>query len=646
SQAPGDSSRWFVVEKGGAVKTFPDANPTAATTFIDISARVDAANNESGLLGMAFHPSFATNHQVFLSYDTPDNTSPAGFHSVISRFVSNDGGATLDQASEQVLLTIAQPFTNHNGGNIVFGPDGYLYAGFGDGGSGGDPMKNGQNVNVLLGKMLRLDVDGGTPYAIPPTNPFASGGGKKEIYAWGLRNPWRWSFDSVTGELWCGDVGQDLYEEIDKIQLGGNYGWNVMEASHCYNAATCNMSGLILPIAEYDHSVGNAITGGYIYRGTAITSLIGTYIYGDEVSGRIWGLFYDTTGKATPQVLIDNSGHNISSFGQGNDGELYLCSYGDGKIYKLVPPPTSPPPSTFPQLLSQTGCVDPQHPTVPAAGLIPYDLNAPLWSDGAAKRRWIALPDGKQIHVNTDGDWDLPIGSVVVKEFSVGGKRVETRLLMHHADGDWAGYSYEWNDAETDASLLPAGKVKAVGGQSWTYPARAECLQCHSTAAGRTLGLESGQLNRDYAYPTGRLSNELATLAHIGLFDAPFDQAGAARYPTYDGTDPLDARARSYLHANCSICHRPNGNGQGPADLRYSTAFKDTMVCNAMPQEGDLGLAGALLLIPGMPAKSILSLRMHALDVNRMPPLASHVVDAQGTSLIDSWIQSLTACPP
>jgi uncharacterized repeat protein (TIGR03806 family) len=646
-QAPGDSSRFFLAQKNGLVKRFAnDANVSSAATFIDITARVNSGPNEAGLLGMAFHPNFAQNHQVFLSYTAYSSTSPANLKSTISRFVSNDGGATLDPASEQVLVAFDQPFENHNGGNILFGPDGFLYAGFGDGGSGGDPLGNGQNINVLFGKMLRINVDGGSPYSIPPDNPFASGGGRGEIYAWGLRNPWRWSFDRATGELWVGDVGQDRYEEVDHVQLGGNYGWNIREGFHCYNATTCNTAGLIDPIVEYDHSQGISITGGYVYRGAAIPPLVGTYLYGDYGSGTIWGLFYDpVTGRPAPQPLTQ-AGFNISSFGEGNDGELYVLRYGSsGAVYKVVAAGGST--GTFPQTLAATGCFDAADPTRPTSGLIPYGVNAPLWSDGASKERFLALPDGSQIHVGADGDFDLPIGSVLVKTFSLDGMRVETRLLVHHADGDWAGYSYEWNDAGTDATLLPASKTKAVGSHTWYFPSRAQCLECHTTAAGRTLGLELGQQNGDFVYPsTNRVANQLATLDHIGLFDAPLPGAPQTlpAYPAFDSSAPVSDRAKSYLHANCSICHRPGGIGGGPQDFRYATPLAMMNVCNVAPTRGDLGVSGAQLVAPGMPDHSIVWLRMNSLDAPRMPPLATHVLDTQGLGIIGDWIRQLTGC--
>ena len=601
---------------------------------------------------MAFHPDFARNGQVFLSYTGYGGAT--NLRSRIARYTSPDGGRTLDPASEVILLTVDQPYNNHNGGNIVFGPDGDLYIGFGDGGSGGDPQGNGQNKNALLGKMLRIDVNttqGAQRYGIPADNPFARGGGRPEIYALGLRNPWRWSFDRATGELWAGDVGQTKLEEIDRIERGGNYGWNMKEGTQCYRPATgCSSAGLIDPVVEYGRTEGTSVTGGYVYRGSAIPSLVGAYIYGDYVSGRIWRITYDpVTGRPSPQLLLDTS-YNISSFGEGNDGELYVVSYG-GRLYRFTQ--ASPPPATsFPDRLSETGCVDPRDATRPAAGLIPYDVNVELWSDAAEKRRWLALPTGARIHINDDGDWDLPIGTVLVKEFRIGGQRIETRLLVRHDDGGWAGYSYEWNDQQTEATLLPAGKIRPVGPagsdtQRWSYPSRPQCLSCHNTAAGGTLGLETAQLNREIVYPTGRRSNQLATLDHIGLFDAPLGATPEAqpRYPAPGGSEPVAERARAYLHANCAQCHRPGGPGQGPLDLRYTTALAAANLCNQAPENGDLGVSGAVLLAPGDPARSILSLRTKTLDATRMPPLASSIVDAAGTALIDSWITSVSTCP-
>lgn len=337
-QAPGDDSRWYVVERAGVVRVFentPDVD--ASSVFIDLTREVESGPGEAGLLGIAFHPQFATNGEVFLSFTRP------GLVSHISRFVSDDGGATLDRASEQSILTIPQDFNNHNGGNIAFGPDGYLYAGFGDGGSSNDPLGRAQATTDLLGAMIRIDVDGGVPYAIPPDNPFAGnplcvqGFGAvdcPEIHAWGLRNPWRWSFDTDTGELWVADVGQDEWEEIDIITPGGNYGWPFREGAHCNISDPCTTAGLIDPVAEYGHDLGQSVTGGYAYRGTAMPAFDGVYFYADFISGRIWGLFDDGAGGFESQELADTE-LSISSFAQDHDGELYVLDYDAGVVYRI-----------------------------------------------------------------------------------------------------------------------------------------------------------------------------------------------------------------------------------------------------------------------------------------------------------------------
>lgn len=330
-QVPGES-RFFIVEKRGTVQAVSN---NVATLVLDIRSRVDDSAEESGLLGLAIHPRWQQNHQVFVNYTASSSSSASGLRTTISRFSSSDGGATIDPSSEQVLLTVEQPFTNHNGGSTVFGPDGLLYLGLGDGGGAGDTGNNAQTTTVLLGKVLRIDVDSGSPYAIPPSNPFANGGGRPEVYAYGLRNPWRFSFDRATGDLWLGDVGQNTTEEVDRIQAGGNYGWNRREGTFCYPPGTLTCPGnFIDPVAQYTHAEGFSITGGFVYRGTALPQLVGLYIFGDYGSGSVWSL--PTSGSSTRTVIV--RGANISTFGQGADGELYLADLFSGQISKLVPP--------------------------------------------------------------------------------------------------------------------------------------------------------------------------------------------------------------------------------------------------------------------------------------------------------------------
>ncbi len=341
-QAPDDERCWFIVEQSGRVQAFIN-DPAADRTnlFIDISNRVEDGPNEAGLLGLAFHPNYASNGQVFLSYTADDG----GLVSRISRFTTTDNGVTLSPDTEEILLTLSQPFGNHNGGNIVFGPDGYLYIGFGDGGSANDPGERSQNTLNLFGSLLRIDVDGGAPYGIPGDNPFAgnslcsNGFGAAdcpEIYAYGLRNPWRFSFDRQTGDIWLGDVGQNAIEEIDIIEAGGNYGWPFFEGTRCNTEAPvldCNFNG-IPPITEYGRAAGHSVTGGYLYRGSNIPDLAGAYVYADFVSGTIFQYF--DPGSGTPIESQTPTDLFIASFAEALDGELYLLDLTGGNVYELI----------------------------------------------------------------------------------------------------------------------------------------------------------------------------------------------------------------------------------------------------------------------------------------------------------------------
>ena len=659
-QAPGDASRWFVLEKTGRVRVFAnDTNTTSfATDFIDVAASFQLNTaSEGGLLGMAFHPNFATNGQVYLSW-----TEAVPMVSVVARFTSPDGGQTLDPGTRADIIRLNQEAENHNGGQIAFGPDGFLYVGFGDGGGGGDPNDRAQDTSNLLGNILRLDVDGGTPYAIPPSNPFAgnalctadptvSANNCPEIYAWGLRNPWRWSFDTATNELWLGDVGQGAREEVNRISLGGNYGWDCREGNTAFNsaAASCaTATNLIDPVHDYPRTEGNSITGGYVYRGSAIPALNSNYLFADFGTGRIWRLIDDGQGGFTDEELLDTT-LSIASFGQGNDGELFVVDIAGG-LYRInaVSGGGMQPPASVPTLLSATGCVDPQNPSMPAAGLLPYDVTVGFWSDNAVKERWLALPDGTTITVESDGDFSLPPGAVAMKHFRLGNQLVETRLLMRHPDGVWAGYTYEWDAQQSDATLVSGGKVAPVAGQSWIYPSGNDCIRCHTAAAGFSLGLKTAQLNFSFDYPsTGRRANQLLTLDNILLFNTPLgDPANLnALADPADPTAPVADQARAYLDTNCAQCHQPNGPTPTSLDLRYDTLLANTASCDAIPQAGDLGLgSSARLIAPGDPDLSVLVARMERRDSNAMPPLASNLVDATGVTLIRDWISSLSQC--
>jgi glucose/arabinose dehydrogenase len=334
------SGRLFVVEQPGRIRIFKDV-ALQSTPFLDIRDRVRDSANEQGLLGLAFHPDYENNGRFFVNY------TDLGGDTVVAEYARSTNNPDLsDPATEKIIITIAQPYGNHNGGDIAFGPEGYLWIATGDGGSAGDPEDNGQNLNTLLGKLLRIDVDSGSTYTIPPDNPFADDpGANDEIWAYGLRNPWRFSFDRDTGDLYVGDVGQNRLEEIDfeprSDQGGRNYGWNTMEGSNCFSPSNCSSEGLVLPVAEYGHSLGCSVTGGYVYRGSLYPALEGLYLYGDFCSGTVWALTRTDSGQWLSGV-VGETGASISSFGEDEAGELYLTDLWSGTVFlvtgRAVPP--------------------------------------------------------------------------------------------------------------------------------------------------------------------------------------------------------------------------------------------------------------------------------------------------------------------
>jgi len=342
-QQPDDNSgRLFVVEQGGHIEIIQSDGTRAAAPFLDVSGRSGfTTGDEMGLLGLAFHPNYASNGHFYVNYTRNNGTQ---IQTIIAEFTASAANANFaDPSTENILLTVDQPSPIHKGGSLAFGKDGFLYIGLGDGGPEDDPSGNGQNTNLLLGKMLRIDVDSGhSPglnYAIPPGNPFANGGGRAEIWLYGLRNPYRFSFESVSGDLLIGDVGQDKYEEVDRItpsQGGANLGWNTMEGSHCFNPPTgCPTAGLTMPIFEYDHTQGDkAIIGGRVYYGAKMPSLDGGYVFGDFISGRMWVLTANGS-TLTRTFLLNVAPNDISAIGQDQLGELYVTRYSTGAVARI-----------------------------------------------------------------------------------------------------------------------------------------------------------------------------------------------------------------------------------------------------------------------------------------------------------------------
>lgn len=667
-QAPGDSTRWFVVEKSGVVRVFANsAGATTASVFIDITSLITTGGElEAGLLGMAFDPNFGVgagkNQNFYLFYSGAPN-SGYRLRSKISRFTANSTATAASATSEVNLLGLDKLDSNHNGGNLAFGPDGYLYAGFGDG--GGEPNPQARDDKYLFGKMIRIDPSastGSVPYAIPADNPNAGqplcnasgrGGANNcpEVWARGLRNPWRWSFDRSNGRLWIGDVGWGSFEEVNIGVKNADYGWPTAEG-YC----TANCTGLTDPVYAVPRGDGQSITGGYVYRGTQTTDLQGQYIFGDFGSKMFSAVVSTSTpGTYTVRQLIapfSSSSVMPSSFGQGNDGELYVLGFDTGFIHKLTFSTGSGGSGpNVPTLLSQTGCAAAGNAQNPSTGMVGYEINAPFWSDNAAKSRYFALPGSSGAYAaGSDGIWTSPVRSVIRKDFRLNGQMIETRLLMRQSNGDWAGYTYEWNTGQTDATLVDAaGKDVLYGTQTWSYPSRTQCLQCHTTAAGFNLGLETQQMNRSTTYAqTGRTANQLTTLSApvVGMLTPQVSDPNAQpRLSDPLGTDSLGARARAWLHTNCSMCHRPNGPTPVSMNLMASASLAATNTCNVDPSRGTLGLINAKLIAPGLPDSSVILARMNSRDAQvQMPPIGSHLVDTAGVALLRSWISSLTGC--
>ncbi len=649
-----DSGRVFVVEQDGIIRVFDKRSPLpGAKVFLDIRDRISRAGNEEGLIGIAFHPDYENNGQFYAHYSSRRDQEPGKVApNVLARFmVSKDDPNAADRDSEEIILVQPQPYANHNGGMIAFGADGYLYVSLGDGGDKNDPHGHGQNVETLLGSILRIDVDRrgkGQGYGIPVDNPFLNTPkARPELWAIGLRNVWRFSFDRETGDLWAADVGQNDWEEVDIVIGGGNYGWNRIEADSLFRdetrLATANNEK---PIAIYGHQWGGSITGGYVYRGKEFPGLVGSYFYGDYMTGNLWRIAKSEKGEFESE-LVRRTGRSIASFGEDDDGELYLLSF-DGGIYRIVP--TDRPEATFadwPEDLAATGLFASIPERKVSEHLIPYDVNVPFWSDHAEKSRYISLPTGKKLGYRHQGSWEVPVGTTIVKNFTIknGGRRqmLETRLIKRTDDG-WEAATYVWNQNNKSAKLQANGKQFELWNHgsvtSWHAPSSSECSACHVDAAGYVLGLTTAQLNR--LGESG--GNQIESWAEKEIVSLPrdFDPASAAKFcELSDTASDLETRVRVWMDVNCAMCHRPQGPGNANIDLRYETALESTKMINEKPAQGNLGLANALLVAPGEPDRSLMLERVKTLSAGRMPNIGSNQIDEEGVKLLTEWIQSM-----
>jgi len=650
-QLPSDDAHWYVLRQSGFIVRFNNlASANQLTEMLNIDDRVDSSGNEMGLLGAAPHPDFINNRFVFLYY-TARNSSSA-IETRVTRYKVNSDG-TFDRNSELLILSFRRPFSNHVGGHMAFDQQGYLYIASGDGGSGGDPLNMGQNLNELLGKVLRIDINNtadGKNYAIPSDNPFMNIANRRpEIWAYGLRNPWRFSFDKVTNELWLGDVGQSAWEEINLITRGGNYGWGEMEGEGCNSGRpNCSLLNKIKPIHSINQNTGAcSVMGGYVYRGAAFPTAYGKYFFTDYCEHTMRSITPATNGSIS-LAAQGNLPASAVSFAQDNKGELFVIGQGSAgqQIFKMQATAGNMQAGSTATKLSETGCVNSAAPKQAANGMIPYDVKSPLWSDGAEKQRYLSLPNNTQVTLAANGDFNFPIGSVLMKHFTFGEKFIETRLFAHGQLG-WQGFSYEWNDAQTEATLLNAAKDKNINNVNWHFPSAGQCLQCHTSAAGFSLGLETKQLNGEFLYPASqKTANQLTTLAHIGIFTSPLTntQKTEKLYSLNDTQATTQQKARSYLHTNCADCHQPNGPTPVNIDLRFGTPLAQMNICNIAPVAGEVGITNARIVAVGDPLKSTLVKRMQVTDAMQMPPLARSVIDTQAVQIMSDWISGLTSC--
>ncbi len=645
-QPVNDSSFWFLLSREGRVYHFENSSTAdTLTEVLDISGKLaSTSGTEYGFTGLAFHPNYPSDNRVFTLYNDGDNNA----RSTLSSFEVNTSTHIVDSSSENVLLTLDQPIAFHNGGDIAFGPDGMLYAAFGD----GEFADEAQSTTNLYGAMIRIDVST-TPYSVPSSNPFSAstnhcdstansaGQDCPEIFAWGFRNPWRFSIDRETGDIWLGDVGETSLEEINRVTLSGNYGWPVMEGNTCSGGGSCDTSAYSAPIVAYPHAGAASVVGGYVYRGSQSPSLANRYIYGDIYQGTYSAVPYDAPPNTDPSPLL-NSAPSAFGLAQGNDGEVYILnafsSEATGEtIFRFSDDSTSA--YSMPDLLSETGCFDTSAKTS-ADGVFEYTNINPLWSDGAEKLRAFAIPDNTEIVLRSDGEFGLPTDTVLIKHFLHNNAYLETRLLVRHPSG-WQGYSYEWNDAQSDAMLLSAGKTKDVGGYEHIYPSPNQCSACH-IGDDANLGVEALQLNREYEPLAMNILDYLDT---AGYFAAPQSSETLPRlHALDDDSATLEQRARSYLHSNCSGCHRPDTGNRVDIDFRFATSLSDTNTCNVDAELGDLGVSGAQRIAAGNADASVVVLRMEATDSNRMPRLATNVVHDEAVQLIREWINGLSSC--
>lgn len=702
---PGETNRLFVVERGGTVQVVKNLNGTPTKqTFLDIPAFLSATGggtlstaSEQGLLGLAFHPNYAQNglFYVFYSVTVNDAGTNKTFERIARFSVSSNNPDQADPTTHQPLISQLDEAGNHNGGDLHFGSDGYLYISIGDEGGANDQYDNARFINKdFFSAILRIDVDkkagsllpnshtqaSGTypsavhagTYTIPPDNPFIgvtshnginfnAGTVRTEIWATGLRNPFRFSFDPPTGRMFVADVGQDAWEEVDIVAAGADCGWSYFEATHDGPriASKPVNASYLSPIYEYGHGTGNfqgnSITGGILYRGSKFSELFEKYIFADYVSGRVWAL---TQSGATWSVSLLTTNQNIVGFGvDPRNGDTLFADIVAGTISRLARTGTSG--TAPPALLSQTGAFSNLTTLAPNAGIVPYAPNVAFWSDYAIKTRWFSVPNpGATIGFSQDGNWTFPTGSVWIKHFELETKRgdptarrrLETRFIVKTTTGSY-GITYKWRADQSDADLVAETGLDEVinvevngvpATQTWHYPSRNECRTCHTPVAGHALSFNTRQLNRTNSFG-GQTLNQIQYLNDSGYFSSPV--TGVNNFPAFaqatDASQSLEWRARSYFAVNCVQCHQPGGAALGNWDARPTTPTDSANMINGILAD-NRGNSANKFVVPGDLSHSMALNRIGGNGVPRMPPLATNELDPGAIQLLSDWItQSL-----
>ncbi|MGI9471186.1 MAG: PQQ-dependent sugar dehydrogenase [Rubripirellula sp.] len=639
--------KMMLLEVAGKLHVFDDdPEVTTSELVIDLNPLIDDFRRA---YGFGLHPDFETNRQLFVAYAGNPVGRPDG--SRLSRFVvSREEPFRVDPASEEILLT--WPSGGHNGSTIRFDSKGLLYFSAGDGARPYPPDEYdvSQDLSDLRSSICRIDVDhpsDGKLYSIPDDNPFLDvPGARGEIWAYGFRNPWRFTVAPETDQILCGDVGWELWELVFDVQRGGNYGWSIFEGPQPIRSdIEQGPTPIQKPLVAYPHAVGQSVTGGIIYRGKEHPELSGAYLYGDYVTGLLWGLRHEAT-QVTWNPVLAETGLPIITFAESRDREALVVGY-DGGIYKLVKNVTVDGSNEFPRRLSQTGLFTDVALLKPSEGVIEYTPIAKSGAEDVDSRFLIGVPGGETIRISRlQRAWNYPEGTVFAKTLSRGSRKIETQLL--HFDGiNWHPYAYLWNAEQTDASLVEgAGTTTLIEyadadgvmqSQEWHVQNRAQCRACHSRQNGGSVGFSFENLDE----------SQIHELVEWSILDrqAPKQWNLNRMVDPLDEDAPVADRARSFLAANCAHCHRRGGGGTVPTDLAYSTPVKEMNAIGVAPTQGDFGIVNASVIVPGDPSRSTLYYRMMTSGSGHMPKLGRGDNHALGLKLVHDWISSLSADP-